>query len=189
VEAQLHGLFITLHGDLGPEPELIFKQRTSREAELEQTSAQLCAHQNNRLVAMEHVYTPAPCNRRLATGVTLGCGLAGLACSALGVPMPWQRWVLLGVLAMALTLLMQVLPRWASNVRYYLTLYALRRRVKRLQRTIARLDTVAWRELELRSQREQFIAPRQQLLVSIFEYYRAAGTCMAQQPPQLAAVA
>jgi hypothetical protein len=25
--------------------------------------------------------------------------------------------------------------------------------------------------------------------VSIFEYYRAAGTCTAQQPPQLAAVA
>ena len=95
--------------------------------------------------------------------------------------MPWQNWAMLSVLAGSLTLLVQALPRWARNFRYYLTLSGLRRRIKRLERTITRLNKTAWREMALRSQREQFIAPRKQLLVSIFEYYKAAGACTAQQ--------
>jgi hypothetical protein len=184
VEARLDCLFIAQYGDLGPEPELVLKQRAVREEELEQVMARLCAHQNDRFVAMEHVRVPTPFNLRLGIGMTLCCGLGGLVASAAGVPMPWQGWAMLGVLAGLLTLLVQALPHWARNVRYYLTLYALRRRVKRLERTITRLNATAWRELELRSQREQFIAPRKQLLVSIFEYYKAAGACTAQQQQQ-----
>ena len=130
---------------------------------------------------MEHVYHAVPFNFRLGLGISLCCGLAGLVASSAGYPMPWQNWAMLSVLAGSLTLLVQALPRWARNFRYYLTLSGLRRRIKRLERTITRLNKTAWREMALRSQREQFIAPRKQLLVSIFEYYKAAGACTAQQ--------
>jgi hypothetical protein len=179
VEATLHFLFITQYGELGQEPDILLKQRDSLQEELAQTYNRLHAQQKSRLEAITRAKEDLRPNYRLWLGVGLLCSLAGLGCEIAGVQMVWRGWTMLGAVAVLLILLMQALPGWAWHMRYYIDRRTLLRRAKRLEHRILRLGNMAWKEAELRSHHEQFVTPRKQLLVSIFEYYKAAGQCTA----------
>jgi hypothetical protein len=179
VDATLHFMFIAQYRALGPEPDALFKQQEACKADLEHTYKKLQEHQKSRLDATDHSKGIPHINYRFYPSVVACCGLVGLGCEVAGVQMLWRGWAILGALAVLLILLVQTLPCWARNMKYYIDRRALLRRAKRLERTILRLGETAWKETELRSHRDQFIIPRRQLLVGIFEYYKAAGQCTA----------
>ena len=190
VEARLHCNFVALYGDLGPEPDVLSTQQAALETDRTRAQDALHAHQEtwrHSVVCPDDA--PAAVNLRLCLGTGLCCGLVGLVGSLMGVEMLWQHWAILGVVAGLIVLFIQALPRWVRAGRYSIRRRTLQRHVKRVDRKISRLKEAAAQEARRRSQRDQFIAPRQALLVTTFEYYKAAGVCAANQkrPPNLVA--
>jgi hypothetical protein len=183
VEATLHFLFITQYGELGQEPDILLKQRDSLQEALAQTYNRLHEQQKSRLEAITGAKEGLRPNYRLWLGVGLLCSLAGLGCEIAGMQMVWRGWIMLGAVAALLILLVQALPGWAWQMRYYIDRRTVLRRAKRLEHRLLRLEKMAWKEAELRGHHEQFVIPRKQLLVSIFEYYKAAGQCTANHKP------
>jgi hypothetical protein len=157
----------------------LLKQRDSLREELAQTYDRLHAQQNSCLEAITRAKEGLRPNYRLWLGVGLIGSLAGLGCEIAGVQMVWRGWAMLGAFAVLLSLLVQALPGWARHMRYCIDRRTLLRRAKRLEHRILRLGKMAWKEAELRNRYEQFVMPRKQLLVSIFQYYKAAGQCTA----------
>jgi hypothetical protein len=179
VSATLHFLFITQYGELGQEPNNLLKQRDTLQEELKQTYSRLYEHQKSQHEAIAYPQYRCCSNYRLWLGVGLLCGLAGLGCEIAGVQMVWRGWTMLGAFTVLLILLVQALPGWARHMRYYIDRRTVMRRAKRLEHRIQQLGKMAGKEAELRGYYEQFVTPRKQLLVSIFEYYKAAGQCTA----------
>ncbi len=77
-------------------------------------------------------------------------------------------------------LIVRVLPSILKAVRRYCRRRAILRQAGRLENEVSAIGEMEWKETLRRDERDQFIEYRKQLLLSIYNYYRAGGEMVSQ---------
>jgi hypothetical protein len=176
IDSRLQLLYTEVCGEPGPAPDIFRLKREELERSLAQVCQQQREHESRSKVQESHNRWPGfQAGHPLLLGSVAAVALTGVGPDVSGVDIHWQGWMMVPLASLLVLMMIPLLARWFRKLEHYFTSRQLRRQAHELEEEIRQNRDSEWEETRRRSQREQFIAPRRQLLLSLYEFYKAGG--------------